>query len=165
MAIYLDIHSYNHSCYKFTTSLLTVLDLFYQAFSSLYLSLISLSDPLLSVSSANHLLREFFADWGENTLNGWVYPFTKTPPLTLNVLQLVAYVCVVVWTCLIATQTMIQETWLPSRCLVMDGHSDSDIPAFRGTPQYNRGQKYAVLWTCLIFAFTMKPVDKYGLWS
>jgi hypothetical protein len=34
------------------------------------------------------------------------------------------------------TQTMIQETWLPSRCLAMDGRSDSDIPAPSGTPQY-----------------------------
>jgi hypothetical protein len=34
------------------------------------------------------------------------------------------------------TQTMIQETWLPSRCLAMGGRSDSDIPAFSGTPQY-----------------------------
>jgi hypothetical protein len=34
------------------------------------------------------------------------------------------------------TQTIIQETWLPSRCLAMDGRSDSDIPAFSGTPQY-----------------------------
>jgi hypothetical protein len=35
------------------------------------------------------------------------------------------------------TQTMIQETWLPNRCLTMGGRSDSDIPAFSGTPQYN----------------------------
>jgi hypothetical protein len=34
------------------------------------------------------------------------------------------------------TQTMIQETWLPSRCLAMDGRPDSDIPAFSGTPHY-----------------------------
>jgi hypothetical protein len=34
------------------------------------------------------------------------------------------------------TQTMNQETWLPSRCLAMDGRSDSDIPAFSGMPQY-----------------------------
>jgi hypothetical protein len=26
--------------------------------------------------------------------------------------------------------------WLPSRCLAKDGRSDSDIPAFSGTPQY-----------------------------
>jgi hypothetical protein len=41
------------------------------------------------------------------------------------------YVRVVAWTRLIATQTMIQETWLPSRCLAMDESSGSDIPAFR----------------------------------
>jgi hypothetical protein len=34
------------------------------------------------------------------------------------------------------TQTIIQETWLPSRFLAMDGRSDSDIPGFSGTPQY-----------------------------
>jgi hypothetical protein len=34
------------------------------------------------------------------------------------------------------TQTMIQKTWLPSRCLAMDGRSDSDISAFSGTPQF-----------------------------
>jgi hypothetical protein len=31
---------------------------------------------------------------------------------------------------------MIQETLLPSRCLAMDGRSDSDIPTFSSTPQY-----------------------------
>jgi hypothetical protein len=31
---------------------------------------------------------------------------------------------------------MIQETWLPNGCLAMDGRSDSDIPAFSGTPHY-----------------------------
>jgi hypothetical protein len=31
---------------------------------------------------------------------------------------------------------MIQGTWLPSRCLAMDGRSDSYIPAFSGMPQY-----------------------------
>jgi hypothetical protein len=31
---------------------------------------------------------------------------------------------------------MIEETWLLSRCLAIDGRSDSDIPAFSGTPQY-----------------------------
>jgi hypothetical protein len=34
------------------------------------------------------------------------------------------------------TQTMIQETWLPSRCLAMDGRSDSNIPVFSRTSQY-----------------------------
>jgi hypothetical protein len=34
------------------------------------------------------------------------------------------------------TQKMIQEIWLPSRCLAMDGRSDSDIPAFSGMSQY-----------------------------
>jgi hypothetical protein len=35
------------------------------------------------------------------------------------------------------TQTMIQETWLPSRCLAMEGRSDSDIiRLLGGTPQY-----------------------------
>jgi hypothetical protein len=34
------------------------------------------------------------------------------------------------------TQTMIEETWLRSCCLAMEGRSDSDIPAFSGTPQY-----------------------------
>jgi hypothetical protein len=37
IAICLDIHSYNHSYYKFTTSLLTVLDLFCLVSSSLSL--------------------------------------------------------------------------------------------------------------------------------
>jgi hypothetical protein len=55
MAIYLHIHSYNHSYYKFTNSLLSVLDLFCPASSSL--SLISLSDPSLSVSSVSHPLK------------------------------------------------------------------------------------------------------------
>jgi hypothetical protein len=50
--------------------------------------------------------------------------------------NITSYVSVVVWTCLIVTQTMIQETWLRSRCLAMDGRSDSDIPAFSGTPQH-----------------------------
>jgi hypothetical protein len=31
---------------------------------------------------------------------------------------------------------MIQKTWLPSRCLAMDGRYDSDIPASSCTPQY-----------------------------
>jgi hypothetical protein len=31
---------------------------------------------------------------------------------------------------------MIKETWLPSRCLAMDGRFDLDIPVFSGTPQY-----------------------------
>jgi hypothetical protein len=33
---------------------------------------------------------------------------------------------------------MIQETWLPSHCLAMDGRSDADILAFSGTPQYHK---------------------------
>jgi hypothetical protein len=55
ISIYLYIHSYNHGYYKFTTSLLIVLDLFCLASSSL--SLISLSDPSLSVSSVSHPLK------------------------------------------------------------------------------------------------------------
>jgi hypothetical protein len=55
IAMYLEIHSYNHSYYKFTTSLLTVLDHFCPAFSSL--PLISVSDPALSVSSVSHSLK------------------------------------------------------------------------------------------------------------
>jgi hypothetical protein len=54
IAVCLDIHSCNHSYYKFTTSILTVLDIFCPATSSL--SLISLSDPSLSVNSLSHSL-------------------------------------------------------------------------------------------------------------
>jgi hypothetical protein len=37
------------------------------------------------------------------------------------------------------TQTMIQETWLPMRCLATDGRSDSDIiRLLGGTPHYFR---------------------------
>jgi hypothetical protein len=86
-------------------------------------------------ASTNILLRESFADCRENTFfKGWVYPFTKTPPLTRNVLKLLAYVCVVVRKFLIVPQTMLQETWLPSRSLAMDGRSDLDIPGFSGRP-------------------------------
>jgi hypothetical protein len=52
-------------------------------------------------------------------------------------------------------QTMIQETWLPSRCLAMDGLSDSDIPAFSGTPQYYSIHFPAKLFL-LIFSFINK---------
>jgi hypothetical protein len=51
----LDFTRRNYSYYKFTTSLLTVLDLFCPASPSL--SLISLSDPSLSVSSVSHPLK------------------------------------------------------------------------------------------------------------
>jgi hypothetical protein len=46
---------------------------------------------------------------------------------------------------------MIQETWLPSRCLATDGRSDSDIPAFSGTPQDYEGvelKENEVSWAC-----------------
>jgi hypothetical protein len=33
--------------------------------------------------------------------------------------------------CQVCVATMIQETWLLSHCLAMDGHSESDIPDFR----------------------------------
>jgi hypothetical protein len=36
---------------------------------------------------------------------------------------------------------MIQETWLPSHCLAMDSHSDSDILAFR---------QHATMYTAII---------------
>jgi hypothetical protein len=62
----------------------------------------------------------------------WLAVFTQLPQYSLP-RKSTSYVCVVVWTCLIVTLTMIQETWLPSRCLAMDGRSNSDIPAFSGT--------------------------------
>jgi hypothetical protein len=125
IAIYLDIHSYNHSYYKFTTSLLTVLDLFCPASSSL--SLISLSDPSLSVSSVSQLLKRILCRVQREHLIeqlGFICCLGNSLPM---------YACRVN---VLVTQTIIQATWLRSRCLAMDGRSYSHIPAFSGTPQY-----------------------------
>jgi hypothetical protein len=43
------------------------------------------------------------------------------------------------------TQTVIQETWLLSRCLAMDGCYDSDIiQLLGGTPQYVSGVRSSI---------------------
>jgi hypothetical protein len=44
------------------------------------------------------------------------------------------------------TQTIVQEIWFPSRSLAMGGRSDSDIPAFSGTPQYFKFVNFC--WKC-----------------
>jgi hypothetical protein len=116
------------------TSLLTVLDLFCPASSSL--SLISLSDSSLSVSSVSHPLKRILCQLErEHLLQGFSFSVHENTSvdsqrLTIGCLRMRCRGNVFV------TQTMIQETWLPSRCPAMDGRSDSDIPAFSGTPQY-----------------------------
>jgi hypothetical protein len=114
---------------------LTVLDLFCPASSSL--SLVSLSDPSLSVSSVSHLLKRILCrPEREHLLQGLSLSVHEnksadSQSLTLGCLCMHCRVNVFI------TQTMIQETWLLRRCLAMVGRSDSDvIRLLGGTPQY-----------------------------
>jgi hypothetical protein len=63
--------------------------------------------------------------------------------------------------CLIVAQTMIQETWLPGRCLAMNVRSHSDILTFRRHATiYIRGNRLPV---SSIFIIIQRIIFKFNI--
>jgi hypothetical protein len=134
--------SHNVACYPgnatnnlwvldLTLSLLDICQAELQLFTSqMYNFTIDCSGPLLSgvFFTVPHLIIWPFTFLFSNAAMAGVFVTAKIKILLyLLHRKQSAYVCVVVRTYLIVTQTMIQETWLPSRCLAMDSCFDSDI--------------------------------------
>jgi hypothetical protein len=90
-----------------------------------------------SISSVSHPLKKILCRLHrEHLLHGFSFSVHENTSVDSQHLT-IGCLCMLCRVNVFVTQTMIQKTCLPSRCLAMDSRSDSGIPAFSGTPQYN----------------------------